>query len=372
MSEVRFAAAVCTYKRPRLLEKLLDDLALQETVPDVLIVVDGAPEDPEISRLLEDWAKRTQKQAVYQPSQHANLAYQRYLAWLNAARMSVEYLLYFDDDLRLRNSAIVRDMLGIMKTKTCAAGLTVSLKFTDSGKLSGHDVLSDQKKTKTPWTNSVFLKLFQSSRTASPGGLSAAGHRLPLRQIPGQMIYETQWLRGGVMFYRMSVLNESCYSDDLFALTARGCGLGEDTYLSRRAGRAGKLLLLESEGIEHPGEALPCAYPIRPFRFGFASAYSRRFLNDHYRGDRRPSFCDRLNLLKSYAGGALVFLTRLFAAPSLARLQGFLGYGAGAVLGLIVPPRSWLLAPRADWRGDAQRDLTRRKNLQSECLGGAE
>lgn len=254
-------------------------------------------------------------------------------------------------------AAIVRDMLGIMKTKTCAAGLTVSLKFTDSGKLSGHDVLSDQKKTKTPWTNSVFLKLFQSSRTASPGGLSAAGHRLPLRHIPGQMIYETQWLRGGVMFYRMSVLNESCYSDDLFALTARGCGLGEDTYLSRRAGRAGKLLLLESEGIEHPGEALPCAYPIRPFRFGFASAYSRRLLNDDYRYPHKPFLRDRAALVYSYAGNIMISLGRLFLSPSLQRFNFFRGYFMGALRGMLVKPTARKLSPGISWFKDADSDL---------------
>ena len=85
----RLAVCICTYQRLALLGRLVADLLGQGRRPDALIVVDGDPASGQARSVLEESAGAGVR-IVYQPSDHPNQPYQRYLGWRVAARESVE------------------------------------------------------------------------------------------------------------------------------------------------------------------------------------------------------------------------------------------------------------------------------------------
>src|SRR5262249_22555617 len=88
---------VCTFRRPELLGLVLRDVRAQTIQPRLLIVVDGDPASGEVERILMGVPFGQDSVVLYVPSNHANLAYQRYLGWKAAAAGHVPTLVYLDD-----------------------------------------------------------------------------------------------------------------------------------------------------------------------------------------------------------------------------------------------------------------------------------
>ena len=155
------------------------------------------------------------------------------------------------------------------------------------------------------------------------------------------------------MAYRMSAIDESCFSETLFALARVGCGHGEDTLLSRRIGSRGKLHMMHQVILDHPNLDPPKAYATHAFRMAWGTAYSRRLINDDYRWPNRPIFSDRWALAKSHAGTSLIHAIAAIRRPRLHRFSYAAGYACGAVYAWIRPPDARHLAPGIRWRDDA-------------------
>lgn len=160
------------------------------------------------------------------------------------------------------------------------------------------------------------------------------------------------------MALRMDALTQDCFCTDLFALTHIGCGLGEDTILSRRLVCQGKLILAFNAHYLHPNDDTPKSYPIKPFRFGYATAYSRRLINDNYRGLAPSHLSDRIALVKSYLGTSLFNWSRAIIAPRLYRFAYAWGYTKGAFRGLVQKPTAKALTPHINWWKDADAALS--------------
>jgi hypothetical protein len=90
---------------------------------------------------------------------------------------------------------------------------------------------------------------------------------------------------------------------------------------------------------------------------GFGVAYSRRLLNDNYRWPETPRISDRIALLKSYFGTALLEWFRALRTPKAHRFAYAWGYTVGAVKGVFSSPRASRLTPEIDWTRDAERTL---------------
>jgi GT2 family glycosyltransferase len=357
----KLGLCICTYKRVSLLARLLDDVLNQTLQPDLLVVVDGDPASGEVRTMLDGRDFPEGMQAVYVPSNHANLAYQRYLGWRAAREEDCEALLYLDDDLRIEQPDAVANVVApLFRPDGDVAGVTAQIVMGDAGaKLAGEGALLDRHAARSPGAGFLVSRL-GSSRRIAPGGLAPSGHRLPPIDRGGRAYEAVEWLRGGVMAYRMDALTQRCFSEDLFALTHIGCGLGEDTFLSHRVGAAGALLFAFNAVFLHPHDDTPKSYPIQAFRMGYATSYSRRLLNDTYRGFERPRIEDRLALVKSYAGTALLSWGRALAAPRRHRFAFAWGYTLGALRGLMQKPTARALTPGIDWWGDAEAALKAR------------
>jgi hypothetical protein len=115
--------------------------------------------------------------------------------------------------------------------------------------------------------------------------------------------------------------------------------------------------------VEHPHADLPVDYPTKAQALGFATAYSRRFLNDTYRITRPPTLGDRASLLCGYAGRSLLAWWRAVTAPARHRWAYAWGFTQGAMAGIFVPPSARRLSPGVDWWADAERALAQAREV---------
>jgi hypothetical protein len=167
------------------------------------------------------------------------------------------------------------------------------------------------------------------------------------------------------MAYRSDVLSRVIYSEDIFALSYIHCGLGsDDTYLSRCVMPYGELLLANCAKVEHPNLDVSKVYPSDMKQLGYAEAYSRRFLNDHYRLNGLPRWSDRLALVKSYLWAFLSNWAKAIGTFNKPRFAFAWGYTNGALRGIFQKPTAKNLTPHIEWRKDAQTALTQQITFQ--------
>lgn len=355
--------AICipTYKRTHLLELLLQDLSQQIPQPALLIVVDGDPVSGDVLALLYSVPFPESISVIYVPSNHANLAYQRYLGWRVAADQGADILIYFDDDQRIYQHDVLEWLTRPLLDDNDIVGVGCYSRFPTHG----HDPAMSHlvEKKESHW----LVKQFGSQRILKlkPGQLTPVGHRVALTDN-GHDYVETDWLQGRIMAYRISAMSQETFSEDLFALTHIHCGLGEDTFLSRRVGAYSKLLYTFRAVVDHPNADTPKAYPYEAYRYAYAATYSRRFLNDTCRVYDPPTLIDRWALVKSYAGNILLTWLHMVKQRNKTALAFARGTTLGAIHGLMRPPTARRLTPNIDWWGDAEDALKDMKIINRE------
>ena len=131
--------------------------------------------------------------------------------------------------------------------------------------------------------NSLIVSQFGTSRNYQPGDITPAGNRIPLK-YSGNPYEPVKWLRGGAFAIRVDSLSKEVLSDDIFAMNHLRYGLCEDFIISRRLVPSGEIMLAFNAVFRHPSEDPPKAYSSNAYQLGFATAYSRKWFNDNYRG----------------------------------------------------------------------------------------
>ena len=323
MTSSRLAVAIPTYRRPALLQRLLDDLAVQSRRPDELWIVDGEGRSEATRRavIASGWAQAGGLTAVLE-STRPNLPFQRYVGRLAAD--TCDCLLYFDDDVRLRSPDVVASLTEALEQG--AAGATAEIRLGGAtAKRFG------------------LTALLGAARRTRPGGLTASGFRIP----PAQTVLPyapVEWLRGGAMAFRTAALPPAAFHFDLFDLAERGYGLGEDLVLACIARRSGKLMLARETLVEHPGDDVTRSYATDPRRRGYARGVSRRLLAEL--GPASPA------ALWAAHAGALI-------EAALGRQAGAADYIAGYLQGATAHARTGRFCPSSgiDWRREARQSL---------------
>lgn len=360
LQALHLSVCIPTYRRTSLLQRLLEDISLQTVHPRVLVIIDGDPTSGEVLRMLTDALLPKKWRIIYVPSNHANAPFQRYLGWRAASEAGGDVLLYFDDDLRLHlPNALAKVIAPFGWGESDILGVTAEVEVGDLSQMPGTEALRSHHCRLL----SVLVRLFGSS--IPPGGLTPVGNRrLPIRDSRNEYTM-VQWLRGGVMAYRMKAVDQTRFSKDAFAMAHIRCGLGvDDTVLSRAICSNGKMLVAFETGIEHPHDDLPKAYPYRARNLAYATAYSRRFINDHYRSPASPTVLDRLALLRNYLGVTAFAWFQAIISFKTYRLVYAIGYTQGAIRGLIQTPTAENLTPNIDWWSDSEKALASAVTIQ--------
>lgn len=345
-----FCVCICTYKRPQLLTQLLSDLRGQSVLPDQVIVVDGDPDSGDVKAVLE------QDRAfsfVYVPSNHPNISYHRYLAWKTAAQIRARIIIYVDDDIRIPQRDTLFLLLGPLANENDAlVGSTAPIMFPALPTATArNDVRFSVIGIRT------LMRSFSWRRTSLPGSLTPTGGRMEPAEYTAEGYGRVKWAHGGIMAFKMSLLSEDCFLDDSFALHHIGYGMGDDTLLSHIASFRGDICLVPSARVTHPNTDASKAYPAKAFRLGYATAYSRRLINDHYR--ESPLLVDRLALIRSYVSINIVNAIEFMISFRLYPFLYAIGYLLGSVRGIVRKPVARDLTPNIDWRQDATEALSR-------------
>ncbi len=344
MNHRKLAVVIPTYKRALLLKYLITDLLMQTTLPDELIVVDGDSKSTEVNSMLMQFQFPINMVVKYIPSNHGNAPYQRFLGVESIG--DCEWVIFIDDDIRLiQNDSIEKLTAPFTWNDRFIVGITPRIVFPSRNLSAG--VLPKWR----------ILRFMGSSFGIAPGGLTPSGDRI-MPTNTGNDYEIVQWLCGGVMSYRKSGLRKVVFSEDVFALSEIRCGLGaDDTYLSRCVGLGGELLYAHCVSVQHPDSDSSKAYPADMRQLAYARAYSRRFLNDHYRLREKPLLSDRIALLKSYLWNIIINWGWLLIDLRAARFMYAWGYMMGALRGLIQSPRARTLTPRINWIDDSKESI---------------
>lgn len=348
---------ICTYKRPRLLKLLLEDCARQSTNPSNVYIIDGDSSSNDVLDMLyfQKWPNTWH--VHYLKSNHGNQTYQRYLGYRLASTDGMRILLFLDDDLRIHDERSIENMVKpFYSEENHAVAITGNLIFPEKKSDNKEVTLDDFRKGLG--SGSFFINFLGESRRYPPGSLTPSGKRVMYGE-DSEHYHQVEWLRGGAIAFDMSYLSEKILSEDIFAMNHLRMGLCEDLVISRKMLAYGNLYVAEEGVFLHPNDDSPKAYSSKAYNFGFASAYSRRWLNDNYRGFNKPKFSDRVSLIRQYIVSS--FLS-LFAAIRYLRSERFsfaFGYIAGAIMGLIRTPTAKNLTPEIDWWKDAEEALSK-------------
>ena len=334
---MKLTIVIPTFKRVNLLEDLLSDIGLQKLLPELVVISDGDNHSGTVQDMLTPFQKNVPWNTIYIPSNHANAPYQRYLGARVANHSDI--LIFIDDDIRLPEKDILEKVLRpFLWQDRIIVGVSPKIKFPNR-----INPTNERELTKAQQNNL--------------GGITPTGNRI----VPidtGDEYDTVRWLRGGMMAYRYGILEEVIYSPDAFAMSHIGCGLGvDDTYLSRCVGAYGELLIANCAEIEHPDFDTSKVFPQDARRKGIATAYSRRFLNDHYRVIKSPKLSDRMALLKSFLGNSLINWWQAINSRQEYQFNYARGYSRGALRGIIQKPTACNLTPEIDWLQDAEAAL---------------
>jgi glycosyltransferase involved in cell wall biosynthesis len=350
---MKLILCICTYRRAQLLQQLLEDVLSQTICPEQMVIVDGDPASGEVLEVMDAFA-HDMAGITYLPSNHANLPYQRYLGWRVAQKSGCEILLYLDDDLRLMQKNALELIVEPLTRNLMIIGTTaVQVGAVDANR---------QKQTNA---FSSVIKSFGSGKKIRPGGLTPSGYRKPPASSSSGYA-NVEWMSGRVMCFLLSALKEKCFLEDLFAMYETQLGKAEDTLLSRCVlhEQKGQYLCLLNLNIQHPNDVPPNAYPTKPYQYGYAVAFSRRLLNDHYRGINQTLLSDRVALLVSYLGNTLINWFRVFMTFEKNIFAYAWGFTLGSLRGLFQKPAAQKLTPHIDWRKDAGDALSQKVGLQ--------
>lgn len=351
-----FALCICTYKRAELLKLLLLDVLSQTVKPGSVVIVDGDSASGDVQSMLQTVRFPPEMSVHYVPSNHGNQTYQRYLGFQISRNGGIKRLLYLDDDLRIEQRTSIQNMIAplawldrniVAVTGTLDMGIP---KPTD-GSLSIAELRQG-----IPDKSKILARLGTSRRYQS-GDVTPAGNRVIVENRGND--YETvRWLRGGAIAFRVENLSERVLSDDIFAMNHLKYGLCEDLIISRRLISAGEILLAFNAVFRHPSEDPPKAYSSNAYRLGFATAYSRKWFNDNYRGSEHPRVTDRLTLIKNYVGVIFLNAWRALISHNKQRASFTYGFLRGAVYAFIRKPTAKSLTPEINWWADAEQAIS--------------
>ncbi len=344
MDSRKISIVIPTFRRINLLKDLLLDINKQTVVPHQVIISDGDTSSSLVKKMLLTFQGMVPWTLTYIPSNYANAPYQRYLGFKLAK--SSEIVVFIDDDIHLPQSDIFEKVLRpfLWKDRNIV-GVSPVINFPNRiNENNKRDLTEAQKK--------------------NMGGVTPTGNRIvPINT--GKDYDEVKWLRGGMMAYSYPSIEKVIYAPDVFAMSRIGCGLGvDDTFLSRCVGVFGELLIANCAQIEHPDLDTSKVYSQDAKHRGFAVAYSRRFLNDHYRITRPPTIGDRLALVKSYVGNSLLNWTRALSSRDKYDFAYARGYSMGALKGIFQKPTARSLTPEIDWWQDAEDAMARAVTIQ--------
>jgi len=307
---VGVTVAICTYRRPQSLARVLESLTHQEYLADRIVIVDASP-DEESEEVARRYASSTGAVLTFLrvTGSLKGLTTQRNFA---AAFVETDLLAYFDDDVVLH-----RRCLYVMQAVHREAGDAVAgvgafdeLGFTKPGLL---------------WRMRRALRIVPK---LVPGRYYLSGMSVPWGFSPNSTeVVVGDWLPGFGAMWKTSIVKRLGYERHF-----SGYCLAEDLEFSLRAGRFGKLVMAGGARLEHYHD--PSGRP-DSFRLGYMEIWNHLRIQKSVLHQRRWMYSfwfvyawtmDTILLLRGFVGGDGASFT----------FRRLLGRAAGAISALAI------------------------------------
>lgn len=247
MNAVPFSLIVCTYKRAKPLETLLESVLHQTHYPDEILVIDASP-DSETSQLIS--ARNYKNLHYFQVSdENSGLTRQRNFGISKVAE-PIEIVCFLDDDI-VCEPDYFEQLIATYLQRPEALGVGGSIINESHWQLAGNRV-SDAEFAFDGWKRAdgsrfVLRKKLGLDSNVPPGFLPAFSHGRSIGFLPpSQKIYETQQLMGGVSSFRKTVFEKFSFSTYF-----EGYGLYEDADFTIRVAKTGKLFVNTAARVSH-------------------------------------------------------------------------------------------------------------------------
>jgi GT2 family glycosyltransferase len=219
MTTHRNAAVICTKDRPKLVTDLLNNLAAQSLLPDLVLVVNGGTTSLE-SVTTNSSPKKFQVEVV---DTKPGLPKQRNIALRKLTNVS-EYVHFLDDDVYLEPDYLLQ-IVKTFDSDSAIAGATGDI--TNAHPPPSHLL------------QRFFLLKSNSGGVVLPSGVNIG---LPGQSVPKRIM----WLPGCAMSYRIKALTGLEFDE-----SRTGYALGEDVDFSARVGLENQLVYVPTARLEH-------------------------------------------------------------------------------------------------------------------------
>jgi GT2 family glycosyltransferase len=343
--------SVCipTYRRPRELAMCLQALMQQSEPPNEIIVSDagGDPETPEVVRACGGGGPWTVRHC---PTPRSGLPWQRWWAYQHSHGSPQSLVFFLDDDVRLAPDALAT-IRATYRQRPDLAGAGFAITFGDGCANTSANISADSD---APTLRERWLGI----AGARPGTITAGGLTIiqPAPKADDRRSLDVDWLSGGAMSFRRSVLDAVGPLDRLYALYDERIGVAEDSILCNRAKRHGPLLLIVGPYAWHPAieHATRTESPTDGYLKGLLETWGRAHVLRWLARDRRASGRAWARLASLELARASKAALRHPLAP--ARWQRILG----GLVGIQRTIRKWDRIPLQAGYVDATEDPRRR------------
>ncbi len=226
------SVAICTYRRPASLNRLLDSIALQQRRPVQLVIVDASPDD-ETERSLEERSDLSQiaDRVLYLRvgGPLRGLTRQRNLA---LRMVDCDLVAFFDDDMVLTSGCL----LEMERPHRDLADQVVGVAGMIENQCARPGLL---------WRVRRLLGIVSS---LNPGDYCRSGLSVSWNFVPrtATQLIEGRWLQGGATMWNTDVVRGIGFHEGF-----QGYSSGEDLEFSLQAGRQGRLLLASTARMSH-------------------------------------------------------------------------------------------------------------------------
>jgi GT2 family glycosyltransferase len=277
---VTCSVCIPTYRRPSELLACLAALERQRTLPEEIIVSDAGG-DSETRAVLDAFRHARAWTLRHCRTDRTGLPWQRWWAFQHSTG---SLILFLDDDVRLTPDAVTRLVATYERTPDIAgAGFAIAydgcgVGFRHSSRLRERwlGISGARPGTITPGGISIELPL--KERPRRDGASTHAGQGSEVDDVnEAEEVEEVEWLSGGAMSYRREVLEATGPLDRLFALYDERIGKAEDSLLSSRARRYGRLVMIPGIYARHPAleQATRTESPQDGFHKGLLETWGR-------------------------------------------------------------------------------------------------
>jgi len=257
---MKFALIVCTYNRPKSINRLLDSIGGQSLLPNEIIIVDG-------SEIINESLNENQSSGPYRyyhiSGEERGLTKQRNFG-LSKVSSDMDVVCFLDDDVILTTEYFEQIIATFNMDDKCV-GVGGYATNEVNWKVRGPEYKTQISKYyfdgyfRDEPLRDRLRNLFGLSSDLSPGKMPSFGHgrsSLP----PAGKNYEVDLLIGMAMSFKKCLFDKIHFSEFF-----QGYGLYEDADFSLRAAQLGKLYINTNAQLEHHHE--PAGRP-NMFKYG--------------------------------------------------------------------------------------------------------